>query len=61
MLPRPLKVTPGFNVTPFYGKWQNLGQAKIRTTNFQQFQQQYLLQVYSKNLKIMLEPFTGTL
>ena len=32
--------------------------AEIQTTNFQL---QYLLQLYSKNLTIMLEPFTGTL
>ena len=32
--------------------------AEIRTPNFQL---QYLLQLYSKNLTIGLEPFTGTL
>ena len=32
--------------------------AKIRTLNFQL---QYLLQLYSKNLTIVFEPFTGTL
>ena len=31
--------------------------AETRTPNFQL---QYLLQLYSKNLVIMLEPFTGT-
>ena len=32
--------------------------AEIRTPNFQL---QYLLQLYSKNLTIVLEPFKGTL
>ena len=46
-----LSIMPGVN-----GRISD--RAKIRTPNFQL---QYLLQLYSKNLTIVLEPFTGTL